>query len=56
MTRADEQIDTLGNFFSSRHLSEDTARNAHRRVYYGNEGADAGNKTLGGAAAYNAWL
>lgn len=51
-----QQISTLTNFFANRHLSEDSARDAHRRVYYQGEGADAGNKTLGGAAAYQAYL
>ncbi|WRT68064.1 uncharacterized protein IL334_005039 [Kwoniella shivajii] len=52
----DKQISSLTNFFANRHLSEDAARDAHRRVYYQAEGADAGNKTLGGAAAYQAYL
>ncbi|WVQ92633.1 hypothetical protein IAS59_006447 [Cryptococcus gattii] len=52
----DNIISTLTNFFANRHLSEDSARDAHRRVYYQGEGADAGNKTLGGAAAYQAYL
>ncbi|OWZ50289.1 hypothetical protein C368_06426 [Cryptococcus neoformans 125.91] len=51
-----QQISTLTNFFANRHLSEDSARDAHRRVYYQGEGTDAGNKTLGGAAAYQAYL
>ncbi|WVQ65379.1 uncharacterized protein L199_003555 [Kwoniella botswanensis] len=51
-----KQISTLTNFFANRHLSEEAARDAHRRVYYQAEGADAGNKTLGGAAAYQAYL
>ncbi|OXG43483.1 hypothetical protein J010_06626 [Cryptococcus neoformans] len=52
----DNIISTLTNFFANRHLSEDSARDAHRRVYYQGEGTDAGNKTLGGAAAYQAYL
>ncbi|OCF44308.1 hypothetical protein I317_01753 [Kwoniella heveanensis CBS 569] len=51
-----KQISSLTNFFANRHLSEEAARDAHRRVYYQAEGADAGNKTLGGAAAYQAYL
>ncbi|TYJ53459.1 hypothetical protein B9479_005903 [Cryptococcus floricola] len=51
-----QKISTLTNFFTSRHLSEEAARDAHRRVYYANEGTDAGNKSLGGAAAYQAYL
>ncbi|WVQ73421.1 hypothetical protein IAR50_002993 [Cryptococcus sp. DSM 104548] len=51
-----QKISTLTNFFTSRHLSEEAARDAHRRVYYAGEGADTGNKTLGGAAAYQAYL
>ncbi|WWD18734.1 hypothetical protein CI109_103188 [Kwoniella shandongensis] len=51
-----KQISSLTNFFANRHLSEDSARDAHRRVYYQGEGVDAGNKTLGGAAAYQAYL
>jgi hypothetical protein len=50
------QISTLTNFFATRHLSEGAARDAHRRVYSSGEGEDAGNKTLGGAAAYQAYL
>ncbi|WVQ96292.1 hypothetical protein IAU59_003396 [Kwoniella sp. CBS 9459] len=52
----DNIISSLTNFFANRHLSEEAARDAHRRVYYQAEGADAGNKTLGGAAAYQAYL
>ncbi|KAK1925659.1 hypothetical protein DB88DRAFT_484648 [Papiliotrema laurentii] len=52
----DNLLTSLGNFFNSRHLSEDSARNAHRRVYHSADGEDAGNRTLGGAAAYQAWL
>ncbi|KAK8858843.1 hypothetical protein IAR55_003073 [Kwoniella newhampshirensis] len=52
----DNIISSLTNFFANRHLSEESAREAHRRVYYQGEGADAGNKTLGGAAAYQAYL
>jgi hypothetical protein len=55
-TGTDIQINSVSNFFSARHLSEDSARDAHRRVYFRNEGEDAGNKTLGGAAAYQAYL
>ncbi|WWC88376.1 uncharacterized protein L201_003287 [Kwoniella dendrophila CBS 6074] len=51
-----KQISSLTNFFANRHLSEEAARDAHRRVYYSSEGADAGNKTVGGAAAYQAYL
>ncbi|RSH90844.1 hypothetical protein EHS25_010019 [Saitozyma podzolica] len=52
----DNIISTLTNFFATRHLSEGAARDAHRRVYSSGEGEDAGNKTLGGAAAYQAYL
>ncbi|WVR06608.1 hypothetical protein IAU60_003640 [Kwoniella sp. DSM 27419] len=52
----DNIISSLTGFFANRHLSEDAARDAHRRVYYQADGADAGNKTLGGAAAYQAYL
>nr|ODN91615.1 hypothetical protein L204_05601 [Cryptococcus depauperatus CBS 7855] len=51
-----QQISGLTNFFANRHLSEEAAKDAHRRVYYQGDGADAGNKTLGGAAAYQAYL
>jgi hypothetical protein len=47
---------SLGSFFGVRQLSEDAARHAHRRVYHNLEGEDAGNRTLGGAAAYQAYL
>jgi hypothetical protein len=49
-------MNRVGDFFNSRHLSEDTARNAHNKVYHRMQGADSGNKTLGGAAAYQAFL
>ncbi|KAI9634802.1 uncharacterized protein MKK02DRAFT_27944 [Dioszegia hungarica] len=52
----DNIVSTLSSFFSNRHLSEEAARNAHRRVYHLNEGEDSGSKTLGGAAAYQAFL
>ncbi|WVO14318.1 hypothetical protein L204_101950 [Cryptococcus depauperatus] len=52
----DNIISGLTNFFANRHLSEEAAKDAHRRVYYQGDGADAGNKTLGGAAAYQAYL
>nr|XP_019013046.1 uncharacterized protein I206_02543 [Kwoniella pini CBS 10737]OCF51827.1 hypothetical protein I206_02543 [Kwoniella pini CBS 10737] len=52
----DKQISTLTNFFASRHLSEESARQAHYRVYHKLDGVDAGNKTLGGAAAYQSYL
>lgn len=51
-----KQLASLTTFFSNRHLSESAARDAHRRVYYAGEGVDAGNKALGGAAAYQAFL
>ena len=50
------QISSLTGFFAGRHLSEEASRDAHRRVYHRNEGEDVGNKTLGGAAAYQAFL
>jgi hypothetical protein len=50
------EISSLSNFFSNRHLSEEAARNAHRRVYHLGEGEDSGSKSLGGAAAYQAFL
>lgn len=49
-------MSTLTGFFAARHLSEEAAREAHRRVFFRGEGEDAGNKTLGGAAAYQAFL
>ncbi|KAK4684545.1 hypothetical protein P7C73_g5629, partial [Tremellales sp. Uapishka_1] len=52
----DNIIGTLSNFFTARHLSEEAARDAHRRVYFNGGGEDAGNKTLGGAAAFQAYL
>ena len=51
-----EQISTLTNFFANRHLSEDAAKSAHRRVYFMGEGEESGSKSLGGAAAYQAFL
>ncbi|WVQ84367.1 hypothetical protein IAT38_006519 [Cryptococcus sp. DSM 104549] len=51
-----QKISSLTNFFATRHLNEEAAKDAHRRVYYVGEGADSGNKTLGGAAAYQAYL
>ncbi len=51
-----DQMSSLGGFFANRHLSEEAARDAHRRVFHRGEGEDAGNKTLGGAAAYEAFL
>jgi hypothetical protein len=53
---ADGQLNGLRDFFPNRHLTEDAARDAHRRVYFLNEGPESGSKTLGGAAAYQAFL
>lgn len=50
------QISTLTNFFANRHLSEEAARSAHRRVYALGEGEESGSKSLGGSAAYQAFL
>jgi hypothetical protein len=50
------QLNGISNFFPNRHLSEEAARDAHRRVYFLNEGPESGSKTLGGAAAYQAFL
>lgn len=50
------QIGALDNFFSERHLSEEAAKDAHKRVYYEQDGHNSGNRTLGGAAAYQAFL
>ena len=56
MTALTIQLSGISNFFPNRHLTEDAARDAHRRVYFLNEGPDSGSKTLGGAAAYQAFL
>ncbi|KLT43372.1 hypothetical protein CC85DRAFT_327319 [Cutaneotrichosporon oleaginosum] len=55
-TWLNELISRISEFVGARQLSEDAAYQSFVRVYYKGDGADAGNRSLGGAAAYQAYL
>lgn len=50
------QLNRVQDFIGDKQLSEKSAKEAHRRVYVAGEGSESGSKTLGGAAAYQAYL
>jgi hypothetical protein len=46
----------IAEFMDNRQLSEEAAYSSFVRVYHKGDGVDAGNRSLGGAAAYQAYL
>lgn len=52
------QVASLGSIFTSRKMKEEKAMEAHERIYpyHRNNGCDAGNRSMGGAAAYQSFL
>lgn len=46
----------INEFMGDRQLSEEAAYHSFLRVYHKGDGVDAGNRSLGGAAAFQAYL